>query len=85
MDHPPNPQAVIGRGFDENLQQGACWPCSRVMNAVRVFAEDFAAKLAPSRSSRHRNIHLKNAKRHASSWNMNLQLSLKKFTPQHVL
>ncbi len=27
---------MIGRGFGENLEQGARWPCLRVVNAVRA-------------------------------------------------
>jgi hypothetical protein len=40
------PQAVVERGFDENLQQGArCIKQPYKPPVSRVFAENFAAKL----------------------------------------
>jgi hypothetical protein len=42
-------QAVVGRGFDENLQQGASYfQRCKYFAGMRVIAENFAAKLPPS-------------------------------------
>jgi hypothetical protein len=42
-------QAVVGCGFDENLQQGASYfQRSKYLSMMRVIAENFAAKLPPS-------------------------------------
>jgi hypothetical protein len=42
-------QAVMGRGFDENLQQGASYfQRCKYFARMRVIAENFAAKLPPS-------------------------------------
>jgi hypothetical protein len=66
-------QAVVGCGFDENLQQGASYfQRCKYLSMLRVIAENFAAKLPPSpqltvleylslvrsRSSRYLNINL---------------------------
>jgi hypothetical protein len=42
-------QAVVGCGFDENLQQGASYfQRCKYFAMLRVIAENFAAKLPPS-------------------------------------
>jgi hypothetical protein len=42
-------QAVMGCGFDENLQQGASYfQRCKYFAGMRVIAENFAAKLPPS-------------------------------------
>jgi hypothetical protein len=42
-------QAVVGCGFDENLQQGASYfQRCKYLAGMRVIAENFAAKLPPS-------------------------------------
>jgi hypothetical protein len=42
-------QAVVGCGFDENLQQGASYfQRCKYFAGMRVIAENFAAKLPPS-------------------------------------
>jgi hypothetical protein len=41
--------AVMGCGFDENLQQGASYfQRCKYLSMLRVIAENFAAKLPPS-------------------------------------
>jgi hypothetical protein len=64
----PISQAVIGCGFDQNLEKGARWPCWRVMNSVRTcFRKILQQKLPNRRSSRCQNIHLKTSRKNSNS------------------